>query len=155
MSQTINDNSFLIFEINGEKYGTRLLTIREVVEPIETKPIPNTRDYFLGMINIRGEIVGVIDLRMLYFNKNNMLPSCVYLVVITDKGPISALVDKVLSVSRIEDSQIDKDVTLSTMISSEFILGIAKSGEDLITIIDLSSILKSVKIENNKNLIAS
>lgn len=147
MNLTDKKGAYLIFELNNEVYGTKLLDTREVIEPIKTKPIPNTEKYFQGVINIRGEIVGVIDLRILYGHQETSGPFKAFLVVETSQGPIATVVDKVLSVTHLEEEDIDGDTIISSLISDDDIIGIAKKNNQLITLVNLPNILatKSIK----------
>jgi purine-binding chemotaxis protein CheW len=77
-------------------YGTQLLQVREVIEKQEAKPVPNTIDSYLGVINVRGEIIGAIDLRIKFgypiveeVQKNSAM-----IVFNTSSGAIAVLTDK-------------------------------------------------------------
>lgn len=129
---------YLIFLLGGELYGTPLLSLREVIEYKEPKPVPNTAKGFEGVINLRGEIVGIMDLRVML----NIIPNeqrCL-LVFESDKGSMGAVVDRVIAVTEIPKTEIEKTTTLPDPSFNEYFIGIGKSSGRLITLIDLCRI---------------
>src|SRR4051812_3721492 len=56
------EDRYLIFKVGGEALATPLLSVREIVEPLAYRSVPNPHSYYLGLANLRGQIVGVIDL---------------------------------------------------------------------------------------------
>ena len=138
--------TYLLFELGREIYGVDLLSVREVIEPMPTKVIPNTKEYFIGVINIRGEIVGVIDMRMRYRQKADDGDHKAYMIIETANGPLGAVVDKVNSVASFNKEVIQTDVKIASQLPDEFITGIAKIDERLVTLLDLKKLLENEKI---------
>ena len=141
---------YLLFKLGKELYGTPLLGVREVVEPQEPKPVPNTVGYFLGVINIRGQIVGVIDLRNRFGHKVEKGPENALMVFNTDAGPMAAWVDQVEAVVRLSDDRIDKKPNVKTSVPPEFMLGIAHEGERLVTLVDLNKALGKLELKGSR-----
>jgi purine-binding chemotaxis protein CheW len=140
------NNRFLLFSVGGEDYGTPLLTVREVVEYQTPKYIPNMDSAFSGVINIRGTIVGVLDLRQ-KFNANSTVQRGVALLVCdTEQGPIAAVVDQVKAVVVLPDDKIEKQPPVRTQVKKDFVIGVAKLEDQLVTLIDLLSALSAEKI---------
>ena len=137
----LEDSSYISFTVGCEVFGVPLLGVREIVEPVEITSISNTSDFFLGMINIRGEIVGVIDLRRRFKHPTIDLPTKAMLVFESVAGPIAAVVDKVNSVVKIPDESIDKKPNISSDVHLDFLLGIANVEDKLVTLIDLNKVL--------------
>ena len=109
-----NKAKYLLFHVGKEVFGAPLMGVREVVEPQKIKPIPNTVGHFLGVINIRGEIVGVVDMRI-RFNQSTEDSDLMAMVIFESAvGPIAALVDKVDSVCVIEENEIDRHPNVSS-----------------------------------------
>ena len=106
-----NTKKFLIFQLGEEHYATPLLSVKEIVEPHNYTPVPNCQPYFLGVTNLRGQILGLIDLRKkLGFQPENRVRMS-YMVFDTESGLLAALVDEVLSVTTIKDEDIEKRVS--------------------------------------------
>lgn len=131
----IAENKFLIFTVGEELFGTPLLAVREVVEIQKIKEIPNTVNYFLGVINIRGEIVGVCDLRIRFDQPITKSSSQAMIVFESAVGPIAAIVDKIDSVNSIAEEHIDRSPTIKSSIPLEYLLGIGRLNNSLITLI--------------------
>jgi purine-binding chemotaxis protein CheW len=146
------EGRYLLFKLGNELYGSPLLGIREVVEPQETKPIPNTSKYFVGVINIRGKIVGVVDLRTKLTIDEIETKEMALLVFDTEAGPMAGLVDKVEAVVRISSSEIEKKPSVKTTVPIDFMIGIAKEAERLITLIDLNRMLGADELVQIKNM---
>lgn len=150
MDQENIENKFLLFRLGDELYGTPLLGVREVVEPQAPKPIPNTAKHFSGVINIRGEIVGVIDLRTRFNHKAEERPHMALMVFKTDGGPMAGLVDKVESVINFSEKDIERNPNIGIEVHREALIGIGKHNKRLITLLDLHKILQAHSFENNK-----
>lgn len=126
---------FLVFKLGSEIFGTPLLSVREVVEFKEAKPIPNAAEGFEGVINLRGEIIGVMDLRKL-LKISGEKPRCL-LIFESDRGVLGAVVDRVISVTELLAKDIDSKTAVPNKSFGEYFLGIGKTPQNLITLIDL------------------
>ena len=129
---------FLIFQMGEEWFATSLLEIREVIEYNAPKPIPQMPAFFKGVINIRGEIIGVIDLRERLGIKGSDKALC-QLIFETDSGPLVAIVDRVQSVTVIEESQLERRSMVSTSGAPDrsYFLGVGKLDDRIVTLISL------------------
>lgn len=137
-----NENSkYLVFRLGTELYGTPLLGVREVLEPLNPKPIPNTVEHFKGLINVRGQIMGVVDLRGRFGYPRESPVTLAYLIFETDAGPIAAIVDKVEAVYRFEDAQAQKKPHIRSQVPMDFLLGASTYQNQLVTLIDLNKTL--------------
>lgn len=132
---------YLLFRLGGELYGTPLLGIREVVEPQDPKPVPNTVPYFSGVINIRGQVVGVLDLRQRFQHACDKHSGMALMVFDTEAGPLGALVDRIEAVVPIPDTNIEKKPNVRTTVPLEFLIGIGNQEGKLVTLVDLNRIL--------------
>lgn len=139
---------YLIYKIGEEIYGSPLLTIREVLEYQKPKFMPNMVAYFSGVINVRGAIVGVVDLRSKFGVQETVKElGTAMLLCDTEKGPIAAVVDAVESVQLIDDSDLDKEPPVQSKLERGYLLGVAKHKGRLITIIDLLQSLSDEKLK--------
>ena len=142
--EALEATTYLVFSLLGSRYATLLLSVREVVEYKQPKPLPNTNPAFLGVINIRGEIIGVIDLSTRLGGKpvSSQRPSL--LVVDTENGAVATLVESVVSVVNIDPKTIDTRSNQNSKGNS--VEGIAQLDSELVTIVDLKSIVGQTKI---------
>ena len=149
------NNAYLIFRLGDEYYATPLLQVREVVEKQLPKHIPNTVDSYLGVINIRGEIVGAIDLRIKFGHKPAPSLTEALIVFDTEQGVIAALADQLEGVHNIQSSAIKTKPNIGSKISIDYIIAMAHFNKKILTIIDLHKILAAeeiVQLHNNQEL---
>ncbi len=142
----VNDDRYLIYRIGDETYGTPLLDVREVVEYQKPKFMPNMESYFSGVINIRGSIVGVVDMRLRFGQTSAVAKMPALLICESDRGSIAAVVDQVEAVVSIPDTEIEKKPPVVAKVEQEYLLGVAKIQGRLITLIDLKSSLTEMKV---------
>lgn len=135
---------YLIFRIGAESFAAPLLSIREIVEPLAYRCVPNTNDYFLGMANLRGQIIGVLDLGR-RFGLKPVAGSldCVFLVFEVEGTVMAGLANKVESVMVIPPESIVHDHQVDMTIPPAASGGIAKSAVGLIPIVHLPEVLRS------------
>jgi len=144
--QQQEDKRYLLFLLGNELYGAPLGAIREVVEPQDPKTIPNTAKSFLGVINIRGKIVGVLDLRLKFDIEAQNGSDRALIVFETAAGPTAVLVDKVEAVVRVPDSDIERNPTVRTTVPLQYLIGIGKYKERLVTLVNLVDILDAEEL---------
>jgi purine-binding chemotaxis protein CheW len=148
-------NKYILFSILGEQYACNLIQVKEVIKPLNIKPVPFMVPYFKGMINLRGKIISVIDFRLKFNPKfENKENAGVILVVENENFNIGVIVDDLISVQTINKEEIQKNHEMKYSIDMKFILGNYISKNNLVTILDLGSCineeeLKAIK-ENEK-----
>ncbi len=144
MSNTSNlddsSDKFIVFHMGNELFAASLIEVREVIEHQPPKPIPNMAPYFKGVINIRGEIVGVVDLRERLGIRDGKTPLC-ELVFETPSGPLAAIVDRVHSVIVYNVSDLERRPNVSQGNDRAYFLGIGKVDETIVTFISLPKIV--------------
>ena len=139
---------YLVFRLNQEIYGTQLLQVREVIESQTPKPVPNTIHSYLGVINVRGEIVGAIDLRKRFGYTVNENPSKNSAMILfnTTSGAIAVLTDQLEGVFHLNFLEHSQKPKIESNIPNDYILGMCQFKEKIITIIDINSILDNQEI---------
>ena len=135
---------FVAFRLAGEMYGFPILQVQEIVRPFEITRVPNAPPDVRGVVNLRGNIVPVVDLRT-----RLRLPSEVEtgetrtIIVETEAGTVGALVDSVSRVVRIPASQIEPPSEMIAGPEATHLLGMGKLGNDLIILLDARQALAS------------
>lgn len=137
-----SSDKYIVFQMGDELFATSLLEIREVIETQTPKPIPNMAPYFKGVINIRGEIIGVIDLRERLGITEKSQSLC-QLVFETSSGPLAAIVDKVHSVIVTDISTLERRPNVAQGSDRAYFIGVGKVGERIVTFISLPKIVSS------------
>ncbi len=129
--------SFLTFLLGSEQYGVEILKVQEIIGLLPITRVPNTRGHVKGLVNLRGKILMVVDLR-LRFGMEAIEPteeSCIIFVRV-QKVEMGLIVDKVSDVLDIPEKDIDKDQTFST----DCLLGIGKVDGKARLLLDLDRV---------------
>jgi purine-binding chemotaxis protein CheW len=129
---------YMLFQLGSEMYGTPILQVREVIENRSPKPVPNSKINFEGVINLRGEVIGVIDLRKIL--KVEPKQSLSILIFDTAQGVMGAIVDKCIAVAEIPEKDIDESGGVGQREGGDYFLGIGKRETGMVTLIDLSRV---------------
>lgn len=132
---------YLLFRVQGELYGTPLHLTREVAPFKTPRAIPNTKKNFLGIINLRGEIVSVVDLRIWFQDEKPAMRRIVpHVVVIVESasGVIGVAVDRIEGVYQLDKSDVESPTTIPGEITPGGMLGIGKFKKGLATLLDLN-----------------
>ncbi|APJ03160.1 chemotaxis protein CheW [Silvanigrella aquatica] len=141
---------YLVFRLNQEIYGTEILQVREVIECQIPKPVPNTINSYLGVINVRGEIVGAIDLRVRfgYAAKENSPKNAAMILFNTSNGSLAVLTDQLEGVYHLNFLEKSQKPNIQSNIPNDYIKGMCEFKNNIITIIDIKSILNAQEITN-------
>jgi purine-binding chemotaxis protein CheW len=134
---------YLIFQLGPEIYGTPLLGVREVIENKEAKAVPNSDPAFEGVINLRGDVIGIVDLRKLL--KIEPRQSLSILVFESELGTLGGIVDRCMAVTEIPDNQVETKTGLG---DGNYFLGIGKLPDGLVTLIDLVQVSKMLNVRS-------
>jgi purine-binding chemotaxis protein CheW len=146
-------NQFLTFTVSEESYALKVLNVREVLEFINITKVPKMPDFMRGIINLRGSIVPVIDLKLKFGlgKTEKSIDSSVIVceLVIEDKTIIMGLLtDSVQEVISLENNSIEPTPYIGAKIDTSFIEGMGKKGEDFIIILNMNKILSSNEISD-------
>lgn len=139
----VNDAKHLVFRLAEELYGTPLSSIREIIKMQHIKPVPFMAQCFRGILNLRGQIISVVDLRLKFEMPCPNPNSGLLVVVDTDNGPIAAIVDDVVSVNDFDSCTIEGNLALKTKVPIEFFKGVGHLGERLVNIIEIGKTLSN------------
>ena len=139
----MNENRYLLFNVGTELYGVPLLDIKEVIEYQEPKPVPNMVSHFTGVVNLRGAIVGVLDLRKKFGVAQDRTRITSMLICETPQGTIAAVIDRVDSVAVINSDMIYIHPKVVTAFKSDYLAGIAKLPNKLVTLVALRSLISN------------
>jgi len=134
-------NRYISFSLGSEEYAIPLLDVREVIAVPETTPVPFTPAHFLGIMNLRGQVISVIDLRTKFGIKPAASPENA--VIICDIGStcLGVLVDSINSVVSPDDGELSGKPEIESSKSTEYIQLVYRKGDRLVLIIDLKKAL--------------
>ena len=133
---------WVTFQLEEETYGINVMQVQEVLRYSEIAPVPGAPDYVLGIINLRGNVVTVIDTRLRFGLPENEITDNTRIVIIeSDKQVIGILVDSVAEVVYLKKSEIDSAPNVGTEESARFIQRVSNRDGELLILVDLDKML--------------
>lgn len=143
---------YLTFKLGQEIYGLEIHKVIEIIGMQDITPVPRTPDYLRGVINLRGIIHPVIDLNQKFgmgMTEETDL-TCIIVVIVErneQKEQMGIIVDAVSEVEDIKEENIENTPSLGSEINTDFILGIAKTENNVKMLLDLQKILNSADLQ--------
>lgn len=147
-AESSETNQYLTFNLDGEVFGLAILKVREVLDFTSITRVPQTPQYMRGVINLRGSVVPVMDLR-LKFNMaqtEKTVNTCIIITEVELNGEsviLGALADSVQEVVDMDASQIESPPHMGTRLRTEFIKGMGKHGDGFIIVLDIDRVFSS------------
>lgn len=143
-AQATNDSVLqcVTFRLEDEIYGINVMQVQEVLRVTEIAPVPGAPHYVLGIINLRGNVVTVIDTReRLGLGSKEMDESTRIVIIEADKLVVGILVDAVAEVVDLRSSEIESAPSVGNDESSKYIQGVATRDGELLILVDLNKLL--------------
>ena len=155
-SEVKNENEelrWVTIHLDNEVYCVNVMQVREVLRYTEIAPVHGAPEYVLGIINLRGNVVTVIDTRMRFGLQPAEVTEGSRIVIIeAEKQIVGILVDSVSEVVDIKVSDIDPAPNVGTDESAKFIKGVCNHGDDLLILIDLDKLLTEEELQEIAHL---
>ncbi|WP_078118951.1 chemotaxis protein CheW [Thiosocius teredinicola] len=130
------------FRLKDETYGINVMQVQEVLRVTEIAPVPGAPSYVLGIVNLRGNVVTVIDTRTRFGLPTTEVDDSSRIVIIeSEQQVVGILVDSVAEVVELRQSEIDTAPNVGTEESSRYIQGVASRDSDLLIVVDLNKLL--------------
>lgn len=148
--QPVSDKGgkYLTFRLANEEYGVEILKVREINGLIKITSVPRMPSYMKGVINLRGKVIPVIDLR-LKFGLDEIEHTEETCIIVVDVGKeIGIIVDTVSEVLDIPGKDIEPTPTMGGAVDTSFILGMGKVGEAVKILLDINKVLTSDELIN-------
>ena len=146
VNDTVDTNDevlqWVTFKLDSETYGINVMQVQEVLRYTEIAPVPGAPDYVLGIINLRGNVVTVIDTRSRFGLAGAEITDNTRVVIIeSEKQVIGILVDSVAEVVYLKKSEIDLAPNVGNDESAKFIQGVSNRDGELLILVDLNKLL--------------
>ncbi|MDU0355677.1 chemotaxis protein CheW [Paraglaciecola aquimarina] len=133
---------WVTYKLGEETYGINVMQVQEVLRYSEIAPVPGAPDYVLGIINLRGNVVTVIDTRSRFGLPSADVSDSTRVVIIeSDDQVVGILVDSVAEVVYLRSSEIDSAPNVGTEESAKFIQGVSNRDGQLLILVDLNKLL--------------
>lgn len=147
-----NSGKYLTFSMAGEEYGIGILKVREIIGMTPVAPVPQTPEFVNGVINLRGKVIPVMDLRARFGlpREDYTERTC---IVVGDAGQngsrlfVGVVVDSVSEVLHIRDAEIEDVPAFGTDVSTSYILGVAKMEGGIKMLLDIDEVLTPEEAE--------
>lgn len=149
---TAEAGQYLTFTLDEEVFALSIHKVREVLDFTPVTKVPQTPDFMLGVINLRGSVVPVMDLRLKFgmTRTERTVSTCIIITEVTLDGEtmqVGALADSVQEVMELERDQIEPPPRIGTRLKSRFIQGMGKRDGDFVIIIDIDRVFSAEELE--------
>ena len=147
-AKSVTSQQYVTFSLGDELFGVEVIRAREILSVTPVTKVPQTPEYLLGVINLRGQVVPVIDMRLklgLPVSEETEDTCVIVVEVQVDGEPIivGALADAVREVLEIRTDQIEPAPRLGTRLKTEFISGMGKIGEQFLILLNIDRVFSS------------
>lgn len=145
---TEQTNQYLTFQLDDEVFALEISKVREVLDFSDVTKVPQTPEFMRGVINLRGSVVPVVDMRLKFgmTEAEATVNTCIIIVevIMDDEASVlGALVDSVQEVLDIEPDQIEPPPRIGSKLNTEFIRGMGKHNEQFVIILDIDRVFSS------------
>ncbi len=145
------EGKYLTFSLASEEYGISILKIKEIIGMMAITPVPQTPEFVKGVINLRGKVIPVLDLRLRFGMEAIDYTERTCIIVVEIEGAagivmIGIVVDAVSEVLNIKGEDIEDTPTFGTRLNTDFILGMAKMGGGVKILLDIDRVLSAEEI---------
>ncbi len=139
---------YLTFTLENEDYGLEILKVREIIGIMDIAKVPQTPEYVKGVINLRGQVIPVIDLRLKFGMEQAPITeqTCIIVLEIANQNQsfqTGIIVDKVSEVLDISENQLEPAPNFGHAVNTDFILAMAKAEDSVKILLDIDKILCS------------
>ena len=154
-AMTEKEGKYLTFSLACEEYGIGILKIKEIIGMMPITTVPQTPDFVKGVINLRGKVIPVIDLRLRFGMEEMDYTERTCIIVVEIEGTsgnviIGIVVDSVSEVLNIKSEEIEETPTFGAKLNTDYILGMAKMEGGVKILLDIDKVLTAREIDNMK-----
>jgi purine-binding chemotaxis protein CheW len=151
VSSITDTRQYLTFLLGEEVFALDVSHVREILEFTTVTKVPKTPDYMRGVINLRGSVVPVLDMRLKFglMEIEKTVNTCIIVVEVSCEGEttiIGALVDSVQEVFELEQGQIEPPPKIGTQLKTDFVKGMGKKGDRFVIILDIDKMFSSEEL---------
>ncbi|MHC8315477.1 chemotaxis protein CheW [Pseudomonas sp. LB3P31] len=144
---------WVTFKLDNETYGINVMRVQEVLRYTEIAPVPGAPSYVLGIINLRGNVVTVIDTRQRFGLMNAEISDNTRIVIIeADKQVVGIMVDSVAEVVYLRQSEIETAPNVGNEESAKFIQGVCNKNNELLILVELDKMMSEEEWSDLENI---
>jgi purine-binding chemotaxis protein CheW len=148
VAEILETTQYLTFKLEDEVFAIDIAKVREVLEYTTVTKVPRTPDFMCGVINLRGGVVSVVNMRLKFgmTDAEKTVNTCIIIVEVTIDGEttvLGALADSVQEVMDLEPDQIEPAPKIGTRLRTDFIKGMGKHDNKFIMILDIDKVFSA------------
>lgn len=146
------EGKYLTFELCGEEYGVEILKVKEIIGIMNITPVPQTPEFVKGVINLRGKVIPVIDLRVKFGMERQEYDerTCIIVIDIPDERGkrimTGIVVDSVSEVLNVRNEDIEDTPSFGARLNTGFIMGMAKIKGDVKILLDIDKVMAADEV---------
>jgi purine-binding chemotaxis protein CheW len=149
------EGKYLTFLLGEEVYGLGILKVQEIIGIMKVTAIPQVPEYVRGVINLRGKVIPVLELRSKFGLAacEDTERTCVIVVQVMEDAAqrtMGIIVDEVSEVADVREDNIEPPPSFGNTVETDFILGMAKIGDGVVTLLDVDDILSGQDVALSK-----
>jgi purine-binding chemotaxis protein CheW len=157
VSKITEVRQYLTFKLEGEVFALDVGKVREILDYTNITKVPQTPEFMKGVINLRGSVVPVVDMRLKFgvASQEKTVDTCIIVLEINidnEATVLGALVDSVQEVFELEPSQIEPAPRIGTKLRTEFILGMGKRNDHFVIILDIDKVFSIEELDMANNI---
>ncbi len=151
LAQGEDNVQYLTFKLDGESFATEISKVREVLEYTQVTPVPRSPEFMQGVINLRGSVVPVVDLRLQFGMSaaEQTVDSCIIIIEVNIEGTstvLGALADSVQEVIDLKAEQLEPAPSFGTRIDNDFIQHMGKLEDRFVIVLDMNKVFNLEQI---------
>ena len=144
---------WVTFKLDNETYGINVMRVQEVLRYTEIAPVPGAPSYVLGIINLRGNVVTVIDTRQRFgLNSGEISDNTRIVIIEADKQVVGIMVDSVAEVVYLRQSEIETAPNVGNEESAKFIQGVCNKNNELLILVELDKMMSEEEWSELENI---
>ncbi len=143
---------YLTFKLAAEEYGVQILKVQEIIKMMTITKVPRTPDFIQGVINLRGKVIPIIDLRLKFAMPHQDLTDKTCIIVVQVPAPgtsitMGLIVDEVSEVLDIPAADIEPTPSFGASVDTRFMLGMAKMKDGVKILLDIDRVLSPADVD--------
>lgn len=141
--QMVNSRQYIVVKLGNEQFGIDIQYVDNIVRMQRITRVPKAQTYFKGVINIRGEIIPVMSLRLKFGLKADEITNATRILIIKlePQSAIGIIVDEVKEVVTLSEEDIDKVGSGDSEVRTQYLSGVGKHGDGLITVLNIAEVI--------------
>lgn len=142
------EEQIVVFKLGGEDYGIEINQVREIIRKREITPVPRQPPYVEGVINVRGTIIPVVNLKKRFGLAGDPSTQPHTIIVESGDGLVGILVDSVSEVIRVPRDRIHKPPSVSMSVDSQYLRGICRVGDRLLIYLNVTKVVSALPVNS-------